>query len=185
MLCDCDCDCDCGFCNTGCLTPCNVCQSFCEVGRQLASQNGMSYNFGPFNRDDIIIKVMPQSVYNAMGEAIERMANYGSKQDSGGWTWSPETRDHIYADKTNELIAGANSLRGGTVVQGVPTLTKDVSIVYGSYFTAIANAINHMLLNQEACHRCNTGCDVTCESGCDGCDSCNTGEGSGSCDCDS
>lgn len=193
MLCDCDCDCDCdsgcGQCNARCDTPCNVCQSFCEVGKQNASQNGMGYSFGPFNRDDIIIKVMPQSVFNAMGEAVEKMANYGSSHDSWGWTWTPETRDFIYADKVNELIRGIESLRGGTTVQGVPRpITKDIDIVYGQYFTAIANAINSMKLYWNACNMCDSGCDAKCDD-CNICQSCYTcltegGSGSG-CDCDS
>lgn len=178
--CDCDCDCNCGACNASCDLPCNVCQGFCEVGKQAASQNGFNYNFGPWQRDDIIYKEMPQSVYNAMGEAIEAMAGYGNTQDSGGWTWSPETRDFIYADKTNEMIRGANSLGGGTTVQGVPTLVAKESIVYADYFNAIATAIKTMILNPEACHLCNLGCDAQCDA-CNICnsDDCESGSGGG------
>lgn len=88
--------------------------------------------------------------------------------NSGGWTWDPETRDFIYAEKTNDLIEGANSLGGGTTVSGVPTLARDTNIVYAAYFNAIANAINTMKLNPLVCITCNTTCDVQC-NGCNIC----------------
>ena len=70
-----------------------------------------------------------------MGNAIEKMANYGKRSSNEGWTWSNETRDFIYAEKTNEMIDGANSLGGGTKVNGVsPNLQSGVDIVYASYF---------------------------------------------------
>ena len=95
----------------------------------------MSYNFGPFNRDQIIINSLPKSTYNAMGKAIEKMANYGNNASNEGWIWEEENRDFIYAEKTNEMIKGANSLGGGTKVNGVtPNLKSGIDIVYASYF---------------------------------------------------
>lgn len=71
MLCDCDCDCDtgCSTCNATCDVPCDTCQGACQSagGGQLASDQGMSYSFGSWNRDDIIIKQMSRAVYNQMG----------------------------------------------------------------------------------------------------------------------
>lgn len=215
MLCDCDCDCNnpcslCSLCQN--CNACNTNQSFCVVGSQLASAHGGSYSFGPFNRDDIIIKTMPLSLFNEMGDAAVQIAtDIGDKGITGtknngavsneSASWTHQTRAFVDAGKTNELVALINSIGGGTTPQSKfvstrgenwpGTFQKDTHIVYGSYFTAIARAINECNLNPSACDACNSGCDAicltcnTCDDCQDSCQDCNSSEGTGSgCDCD-
>lgn len=164
----------CNDCNNGPTGPtgqfCNTRQDFCSFS-QRADGDGRSqfnFDFGPFATDDIIIKLLPKAEFNAMGAAVEAMANYGNLQDSGGWTWDPETRDFIFGQKTRELEQGINSLGGGTTV---PLVAAQNIIITGAHFTTLANAINNMLLRVGACHVCNVSCAVACQS-CDSCDEC-------------
>lgn len=217
MLCDCDCDCNnpCGLCSV--CDNCNKCdteQSFCSTsGQAAANYPGGSYSFGPFNRDDIIIKTMPLAVFNAMGDAavtiattignggIEGTNNNGAVSNENA-SWTHQTTPFVDDTKTNELVKLIESIGGGTTPASKFVSTsgeswpgsflKDRDIVYGSYFTAIANAINQCDLNPSACDACNSGCDAICET-CNTCDNCqascqtdNNAGGSGcDCDCDS
>lgn len=172
----------CDSCQTciDCNATCNTCQSFCELGNQLAKDNDLTPPWpSVFNKGDIIIKVLPRETYNKAWDYIESAASLGTPsteenqgKTSGDWTGTKETRNFIYADKTNELIAGIESLGGGTKVQNIPRpFTKDINIIYASYFTEISKAMNALLLHADACDTCNLSCNVTCDT-CDSCDTC-------------
>jgi hypothetical protein len=155
-----------------CNDTCDTCQSFCEIGKQLATSNGLSSPWPKFERDQIIIQVLPKETYNKAWDYVSQAARLGSRKNSGAWSGTPETRDFIYADKTNELITGIESLGGGTKVQGIERpFTKDTHIIYAKYFNAISEAMNQLLLHESACNECNVSCDVDCDT-CDSCDSC-------------
>lgn len=163
---------NCNNCNNGPTGPtgdfCNLMQNFCSTSGQAASANGFNFDFGPFNGNDIIIKVMPQAELNAMGAAVQAMAAFGNLVDSGAWVWNPETGDFVYSARIIHLAEGINSLGGGTTV---PVNAPVNGVITGAYFTTLANAINNMLLNDAACHVCNASCAVTCQT-CDTCNSC-------------
>lgn len=162
----------CDTCQTcvGCNDTCNLCQSFCQLGRQLAIQNGLTAPWPAIVRDDIIIKKLPRATYNKAFEYVQAAAAKGSMQNSGGWRGTGETRDFIYADKTNQLITGINSLGGGTTA-GVGPFAKDTHIIYAEYFKKLADALSGLKLNFNACDDCNVSCNVDCDT-CDTCDSC-------------
>lgn len=162
----------CDHCQTciSCNATCDTCQSFCQLGRQLATQNGLTAPWPGIVRDDIIIKKLPRALYNQAFSYVQSAAALGSMSNSGGWTGSGETRDFIYADKTNELITGINSLGGGTNA-GTGPFSRDTSIVYASYFQALSTALSGLLLRFTACDDCNIQCNVTCNT-CNSCDSC-------------
>jgi hypothetical protein len=215
MLCDCDCDCNnpcslCSVCQS--CNQCNTKQSFCATSGQAASNYlNEPYSFGPYNRDDIIIKVMPLSVFNEMGDAAVKIATTigadgisgtkNSKQavSNPNASWTHQSTPFLRADKTNELVSLINSIGNSTFVQSnfQPNGNeswpsggfKSEDIIYGSYFQAIAKSINECKLSPLACDACNTGCDaicLTCNT-CNNCQaSCQTDDNSGGsgCDCD-
>ena len=232
MLCDCDCDCDCD-CNSPCslcsrcqsCNQCNTKQTLCQTSQLASSYLSTNYNFGPFQRDQIIIKTMPLNTFNAMGKAAKTIATtIGNKGISGtnnhgavsnanaSWTDQPTTQPFIRADKTTELVKLINSIsndnnfvkskfisNSNSNSEQWPannTFIKDQHIVYGSYFNAIAKAINECKINSNACNACNSSGDAICPT-CNTCNNCQaacqtddnsggSGHGSGcDCDCDS
>ena len=215
MLCDCDCDCNnpCGLCSRcdNC-NECNSAQTLCKSSQAASSQPGGSYSFGPFERDDIINDVMPLSVFNDMGKAVVRISNIGNRGISGtkgggkvsnsSASWTDQISSFVSAKKTNELVELINDVGGGITPKSQFVSSQGeiwpsefiagTSIVYGSYFQAIASAINNCKLDPGACDACNSGCNALCLT-CDSCNncqaSCQTDDNSGGsgcdCDCDS
>lgn len=168
-----------------CDDTCNTCQSFCEVGKQTALTHLSNDLLWPeIHKDDIIIKTLPRDKYNKAFTYISKASNLGTKVDSsrllkenGTWTGKGETRNFIYADKTNEIIDGINSMmamNGGSFPLG--PFKKDVDIIYASYFEKIRIALKNLKLYQYACNECNVTCDVSCDT-CDTCDSCQGSNG--------
>lgn len=168
----------CNRCQTciNCNDTCNTCQSFCEIGKQLARQNGLSPPWPTdIKKDDIIIKKLPQSTFYSAWQYVSDAANLGKTTNSGGWSSYPDKREFIYADQTNELIQGINSLNGGSYC-GVGPFRKDIDIIYASYFRQIAETMRDLSLKWNACDSCDSKCDVLCDT-CDSCDSCDVDNG--------
>lgn len=164
----------CNACQTciNCNDTCNNCQSFCEVGKQLARENGLTPPWPlDIQKNDIIIQKLPKNTFYNAWKYVSDAANKGNVTNSGGWTKTPEQKDFIYADQTNELIQGIDSLGG--VSCGVGPFQKDKDIIYASYFKAIAEAMNNLQLKWNACDNCDSNCNVSCDT-CNSCDSCNT-----------
>jgi hypothetical protein len=67
-----------------CNDTCDTCQSFCELGKQLATQNGLTAPWPTFAKNDIIIKKLPRDVFNAAIDYVIAAAALGTEQDSGG-----------------------------------------------------------------------------------------------------
>lgn len=178
-------DMSCGNC-TDCSNKCDVCQNcdssnsrcntqqtLCSGSRmkgQLASAYVGSAGAPSIKRDDIIIKVFPRSTLNSLIDYVGKAANYGDTKTSGGWKGSHETRDFIYADKIQSLIAGMKSLTSDND-PGVSSEVEKGKVIYASTFQAIMSKLNNLKVSPGACDICISSCNATCNT-CNSCDSC-------------
>lgn len=220
--CDCDCNNPCSLCSRceNC-NMCNTQQTLCQTSQLASSYLTTNYNFGPFKRDQIIIQAMPLTTFNQMGQAAKLIATtIGNKGIEGTYNngavsnpnaqWSDQPTNDIFirADKTNELVRLINSISNDSgFVQSKfvsnsnsnseqwpidNTFIKDTHIIYGSYFNAIARAVNECKISANACNACNSSGDAICPT-CNTCNNCqascqsdnNAGGGGSGCDCDS
>ena len=166
----------CDDCDGGTHGECNVKQNFCSTNQNAAAATGFSNPWGTFTSGQSIIEKLPRSKYNAILNCIKAAYNKGDLADSGlTMSVTPETGNFITADKTNQIIDAINALNGQVISKNeVPTLVKDVHIVYASYFNAISSGLMSMTLKEIQCDYCNVECDAQCKT-CDACDTCDTG----------
>lgn len=158
----------CKYCNT-----CDTCQSFCQVGSQLASSHGVKPPWpSKFEKDQIIIEHLPQSKFYEAFKYVADAAKIG-KTNSGGWkidTSGDYQKEFIYADQVNDLINGIESLDGSNKNK-VDKVKKD-DIITAEYFTKLSQALISLNLSTKACDVCNTGCNqcTSCQycTGCEG-----------------
>ena len=180
----------CGNC-TNCSNKCDVCQNcdssnkrcntqqtLCTGSRmkgQLASAYVGAAGAPTIKRDDIIIEVFPRSTLNNLIDYVGKAAGYGNTQSSGNWQGSHETRDFIYADKIESLIAGMKSLTSDNDPE-VSSEVKAGEIIYASTFQAIMSKLNNLKLSPSACDICISDCNAICNTcnTCNSCISCNT-----------
>lgn len=157
---------------------CFSAETFCKTSQKATSYASHSWP-ASFLKDQIIIKVLPRSVFNSAFSFIKTALRKGNTQATNTtWDYTAETRDFIYADKVNNLLDGLAKFSGG---HSIPQAQKN-GVIYASYFTSIAQALNNAKLSSSACDYCNTGCEgcVTCE-GCNSCEGCNTCRGHRTC----
>lgn len=165
--------------NTACPTCQPTCyskQAFCAIGSQYVS-GYYSHSWPKFSKDDIIIEVLPRSVFNSAITFINNGLHKGSSSSTSSYSISKETRDFIYADKINDIVSGLSKL-GKTI----KTVKKD-EVIYADYFNSIRDALNGAKLASTACNTCNTDCNVQCKDcqGCVSCEGCNTCQGYTTC----
>lgn len=131
-----------------------------------------------FEKNQIIIQVLPRNVFNSAFPFITKALQAGKTYHTGDWSTEPETRDFIYADKVNEILQGLSKFENGCSI----TKAEPNSVITADYFTSIANALNNAEISKKACDWCNTSCEgcVDCE-GCDGCEGCNSCQGHSTC----
>lgn len=170
----------CDNCDSGDYRGCNTQQTFCSGSRmegQLASAYIGAAGAPAIKRDDIIIKVLPQSKLNALIDYINRAAAYTGERPSqsitGGFPIAHEIRPFVYADKIQEIITKIISMNSSN--NPGFTAVKD-QVIYGDHFNKLMNEINTLLLHTGACESCISGCNVQCNTcnACDYCISCNT-----------
>ena len=171
----------CQNCDEGCQGTCDSCQGFCETNRE-DSNNAFSFSkcvakdeiigVGYFSRDtwneaiSQINEVFSQGVgYNGNGKGVSTPYNAESST--------------ISLNSTDLFMTAAEFKRVATAADMAVNdslIAKD-QIIYGSYFSSLANAVAHLHYKSYQCDLCNSSCDVDCDNcqscnaGCDGCDS--------------
>jgi hypothetical protein len=79
----------------------------------------------------------------------------------------------------NAVATALSGLGGSTGTMTKTSVTKDVDIVYGSYFTGLENYANGLKYKTSQCDNCNVACNVQCNTclTCNdtNCGSCNLG----------
>lgn len=156
---------------------CFSAESLCNTNQKATGY--ASHNWpNKFEKDQIIIQVLPRNVFNSAFSFISQALKAGNTQHTADWSTSPETRDFIYADKVNEILQGLSKFENGC---SIAEAKKD-DIITAAYFTSIAQALNNAQISKNACDWCNVSCEgcVDCE-GCNACEGCNTCRGHRTC----
>lgn len=173
----------CNFCNTGGADreKCQTHQSLCTVFCQYAKEGIGEANAPSAERDDIIIKIFPQSELNRLLQWINDGSKIGWKVTSPQQNVSDETKEFIYADKINELIDAMYDISHNNTFK---KFERD-DIIYASDFSDLMDVINDMYINKRACDNCNTQCDIHCNTciDCNICQYCNLCQGGNRCSC--
>ena len=185
-----ECDyCDsCDYCNTLCQDGCeicNTCQSFCQLGQN--SNNGFSFSrcvakdeiIGPVEYDEYGNEVSTWFTRNTWNEAINRINSIysrGSYSNASYRRISNNYTDTFMTFEEYKRVADAIGYNYSSEIK------KD-SVIYGKYFSDLADKIANMPYVSTQCNTCNTSCN-TCEScqdcnaecdWCDYCDFCDSG----------
>lgn len=98
----------CNVCNNSSSNPsyCDTTQNTCKY-QQTAKNLSVGPSGAPTaSRDDIIIKIFPQAKMNQLIQWIIRAAKMGKEHTSPVPSIGTESRNFVYADKINEIIAG-------------------------------------------------------------------------------
>lgn len=138
---------------------CLSCQSFCQLGNQMATSHGATL-LPSIARDDIIIKKISPSVLKAVADSITAAATKGSEVNSSPQTLPQITDVFIYATKINDFL---NHITHGNLDGSHPAEVSRDDIVYASFFQEINSAISALKIYFDACDKCNTACD-SCDS---------------------
>ena len=162
-----NCDNKCDGPAEGCLT----CQGFCEKSQSVSSRLG-GFGWGVSTATDAFF--FSRNTWNSIINYINNARADGSKQSSGLSLLGQDTNEFMTAAKFNEVSnaifnQGTSSSYGQITVTGGP----EGSIVYGSYFTALADQASKLKYIYGQCDLCNTKCDD-----CDKCQGCNLCESS-------
>ena len=162
----------CQMCVT-CQPVCYEKQTLCELTGQSASTYASHSWPSSFSKDEIVISVLPRSVFNTAFSYINTALARGNTQSTSSWRGSPETRDFIYADKVNEILTGLSKFENGHNI----SQAKQNDVITSDYFTSIAQSLNSAKISSSACDTCNAACNVTCKEcqtcvECQGCVSC-------------
>ena len=171
---------NCEICD-GCEVVCEICESFCENGGQ-NSNNGFSFgkciatgqaitpdNTG-FNRTN----------WNNAIAQINAVFNTGVYNAS--WATIPTTGAiYLSADEFKRVATAADyTSDNGNIYSG--------AIIYGTYFSRLEEAVANLNYKWDQCDVCNVSCDGGCNEcqSCDaGCNGCNAECGEYCCSCDS
>jgi hypothetical protein len=162
-----------------CLPTCYSKQTFCIISGQSASDYFSHSWPASFEKDQIIYKVLPRTVFNTAFTYINNALHKGNTKATSSWMGTEETREFIFADKVSELIDGLSKFNNGCSIEK----PNKNDVIYASYFTKISKALSNAQLSPSACDDCNVSCNVTCNScqGCVNCQGCNSCQGHTSC----
>lgn len=174
----------CNTCNNSHRTNpsrCNTAQNLCKY-EQTAHNLSVGDSGAPeAQRDDIIIKILPRDKLNDLIQWIYDAADMGRNVEAGSPSPTPsiaeETRDFIYADKINEIIAGMVTVDSSN---NTATVKRD-QIITSETFNRIMEKIRELQINETgACDECVSGCNAYCDS----CNNHNRCQGCYSCQCE-
>ena len=177
----------CQSCNScescySCQGTCDTCQSFCQLDKQTVGSfifrddNGVRW---PIGKDKPFLS---KNSWNRLISYINSAYAKGTEYN-GGSSGLPvsDSNTFITAEMFNKVINAFGGLGGiksnNTITEGVKpnffnpdtqkfqnSVTKDVDIVYGSYFTTLENfSTNWQYKKTQSDSKCNTGCNVTCQ----------------------
>lgn len=167
----------CDTTDTGCKT-CNTCQSLYQLGP--SSNNEFSFSkcvakdeiIGPPIYNENGINIAPWFTRDTWNEAIKRINEIylkGAKQNAKDYTIDLNTSDKFMTFAEYKRVAEA-------IDYEYPKEIKQNAVMYGKYFSDLANAIASMNYIEGQCEICNSSCNSCesceeCNAECDTCDS--------------
>ena len=171
----------CQNCDEGCQGACDSCQGFCETNRE-DSNNEFTFSKCVAKDEIIGAEYFSRATWN---EAITRINAIFAKGTGNGGNGKGVSRPYnaissqIEANSTDLFMTAEEFKRVATAANMEVDNTKIVKdqVIYGSYFSSLANAVAHLHYKSYQCDLCNSSCDVDCDncqrcdSSCDGCDS--------------
>lgn len=151
----------CEICDS-CEVDCEDCQSFCETGGQNSS-NGFSYSkciaagqtITPDNSGFTL------SDWNSAINRINSVFSEGGQSDASYATIGTFSGRYLTASEFKRVANAAGYTSDNGVIQ--PN-----SLIKGSYFSSLQNAVANLNYKWNQCDTCNAGCD----GGCNECMSC-------------
>lgn len=173
----------CESCNTNCNgTGCNSAQNFCATNQSVGS---FSFGQDVGANDLFLTKANWNSIFSYINNAFSKgSSNLTNKAQSGNGVSSsgdggdsnlPASDSNVFmtADMFNKVSAALGALgSSGPSFRA----TKDVTIIYGSYFSDLERYANNLQYKSSQCDDCNVACNVKCNT----CLTCNV-ENCGSC----
>lgn len=169
----------CQTCDTTCNGPsngCLSCEAFCESDQLVSSWEG-SFSWGVSVSADSLF--FSRDTWNKIIKYINKARLAGEEEDSGLSSLSLDTNEYMTADKFNQVSNALFNLGGNSsqykekTVYAVGSKEKPKGdIVYGSYFTQLADQANHLKYKSDQCDLCNIKCDECNE--CQNCNKCQT-----------
>lgn len=194
----------CSVCNT-CQNGCDTKQTYCGAGKQtIAGATGNSFEFSPKPAKDVIMgpeegyfnkdswdaiatyistrNTLPVETKTTKPAAVTATTTWVSTNNAnGGDKVNASANSAVAPFSAAEFNRIANSL---LLAEGTnrPSAVQN-AIIYASLFNTLASTASASLIKDDACKKCNAGCDY----GCDACQKCNSGcQSCNSCDsCDS
>lgn len=177
------CESGCQMCNSGCMAVCNSCevcnqcQARCEIGNQTIS---LRPNIGHFSFQTDISK--DKAIYS---DDWNSLVNYVYTAYNEDWRPNASLLDYIvdrdelfYANNFNYINNQINGLLNANTA--ITSKDRD-DIIYATYFTQMASALNEAKIRNlpcfsensnrsceasSSCEVCITGCDGQCDTGC-------------------
>lgn len=178
----------CMSCNSSCnaSSGCNTIQSFCSKSQ---SAGGFSFN-QTIAKDELLVTranwnrliTYIRNAYAKGSSSLVNNAKSGSGVSGSGKGGTPDlpesdTNTYMTADIFNKVSIALGGL-GSTGPER--RVTKDVDIIYGSYFKDLETYANNLKYKTTQCDNCNAGCNVKCNT-CLTCNVENCGRCNGSC----
>lgn len=172
----------CQKCNDKCQVICNKIQVFCNACQTYREAVGKSFSWSKcaVKDESIAPGYFDKEAWDEIIEYINKARSKGEKHSTGGTIATSTTKavDPFSAKEFNRVADSANYNNSNI---------KSGEVIYGSYFTSLANAASGNNISSSACDVCNAACDgcVTCQSCNTKCNGCNaeTSYGSYCCSC--
>ena len=155
----------CEKCNSRCQVTCNKKQVFCNVCQTFSEAVGKDFSWSKcaVKNESIAPGYFDKDVWDEIIKYINKARKKGIKQSTGN-TISISTKDAVDPFSANEFNRVATSVNYDN------SNIKSDKVIYGSYFSDLANAASRKNISSSACDTCNAKCD----GGCNACQSCNT-----------
>lgn len=157
----------CQICD-GCEVDCEYCESFCEQGRQTAS-NSFNFNGACLATGQQLFSL---KTWNAAIEQINSIYSRGSEKNASGLKLPSFSGNWMTAAAFNRVAqeVGYSTVNAGDEMKG-------------TYFSELAGKIRTMKYKSYQCNECNASCDGGCNE-CMSCDAGCLGETITCCHCD-
>lgn len=168
----------CQTCNASCNGPvngCLQCEGFCQIDQTVSSWQG-EFSWGVSVTSNSLF--FSKSTWNKIIKYINKARAAGDTTKgvtSGLKALKEDDNTFMTASKFNEVssalfnLGGNDSIHSKKIVYAVGSDERpEGDIIYGSYFTNLADQANHLKYKSNQCDLCNTGCN-----NCNECQNCN------------
>ena len=155
----------CQKCNTKCEVACNKKQVFCNSCQTFSEAVGKDFSWSKCvaKNESIAPGYFDKAAWDKIIDYINDARDKGKKQSTGG-------KISTSAKKDVDPFSASEFNRVATSVNYNNSNIKSNEVIYGSYFSDLANAASQKNISSSACDTCNAKCD----GGCNACQSCNT-----------